>query len=61
MTIPISLFCNPGTISRNETAVREIANYAVDNGMYIILNLGAYNSSTWPWQFQLFKMQNHLG
>jgi len=42
-------------ISRNETAVREIANYAVDNGMYIILNLGTYNSSTWPWQFQLFQ------
>jgi len=42
-------------ISRNETAVREIANYAVANDMYIILNLGTYNSTTWPWQFQLFQ------
>ncbi|NLE06345.1 MAG: hypothetical protein GX638_16290, partial [Crenarchaeota archaeon] len=42
-------------ISRNESSIREICNYAVDNEMYIILNLGTYNSTTWPWQFQLFQ------
>lgn len=41
-------------ISRNETAVKEICNYAVDKGLYIIVNLGTYNKTYWPWQFQLF-------
>lgn len=42
-------------ISRNESAVREICNYAVDADMYLILNLGTYNETTWPWQYQLFQ------
>ena len=42
-------------ISRNESAVKEVADYAVAKGMYIILNLGTYNRTTWPWQYQLFQ------
>jgi hypothetical protein len=42
-------------ISRNESAVKEICNYAVNNGLFIIVNLGTFNETYWPWQFALFQ------
>jgi hypothetical protein len=43
-------------VSRNETAVYEVCDYAVDNGLSIIVNLGTRtNPSTWAWQIQLWK------
>jgi hypothetical protein len=42
-------------IRGNETAVKEICDYAVSQGLNIIVNLGTYYNDTWPWQFQVFK------
>jgi hypothetical protein len=47
-------------ISRNETAVKEICDYAVKNDLYIIINLGTYNKTYWPWQFELFCNGSNL-
>lgn len=44
-------------VSRNETAVYEICDYAVAKGLNIIVNLGTYsphNQSIWAWQNQVF-------
>lgn len=37
-------------LSRNETAINEICDYAVAQGLNVIINLGAYNTSSWFWQ-----------
>jgi hypothetical protein len=42
-------------VSRNETAIYEISDYAVAQGLNIILNLGTYDDVTWPWHFDIFK------
>jgi hypothetical protein len=42
-------------ISQNETAVYEICDYAVAQGLKIIVNLGAYYEDTWSWQIQILK------
>jgi hypothetical protein len=42
-------------ISRNETAIKEICDYAVAQGLHIIVNLSTYNHTYWPMQFQIFK------
>ena len=47
-------------ISRNETAVKEICDYAVKNDLYIIVNLGTYNKTFWSWQFELFCNGSNL-
>jgi hypothetical protein len=47
-------------ISRNETAVKEICAYAVKNELYLIVNLGTYNMSYWPWQFEVFRTGKQL-
>jgi hypothetical protein len=44
-----------GPISKNETAANEICNYAVNAGLNIIVNLGTYTRSDWPWQIQFFN------
>jgi hypothetical protein len=42
-------------ISRNETATKEICDYAVAQGLNIILNLGVHNQSTFTWQLPLLE------
>ncbi len=37
-------------ISTNETAAREICDYAVDAGLNIIINIGSWTPNNWPWQ-----------
>jgi hypothetical protein len=44
-----------GPISKNETAAREICDYAVNSGLSIIVNLGTYTRTGWPWQLQFFN------
>ena len=43
------------TVSRNETATKEICDYAVAQGLNIILNLGVHNESTFSWQQPLLE------
>jgi len=42
-----------GTISDNKTTITDICDYAVDSGLYIIVNLGVSQTYTrvWTWQF----------
>jgi hypothetical protein len=42
-------------VSRNETATKEICDYAVAQGLNIILNLGIHNESTFTWQQPLLE------
>ncbi len=51
------LVCNLQSwrVSKNETAVYEICDYAVAQGLNIIVNLGAYYDDTWSWQVQVLK------
>ncbi len=42
-------------ISRNETAINEILDYATAHGLYIIVNLSSYNQTYWPMQFKIFQ------
>lgn len=37
-------------ISTNETAAREICDYAVNAGLKIIINMGSWTPWNWPWQ-----------
>jgi len=39
----------------NETAVLEVCDYAVNQGLNIIVNLGSYHEETWPWQVEVFR------
>jgi hypothetical protein len=41
-------------VSRNETAIYEICDYAVAQGLNIIVNLGTYDNVTWPWHYDIF-------
>ncbi len=43
------------TVSRNETATKEICDYAVAQGLNIILNLGIRNDTTFSWQYPLLQ------
>jgi hypothetical protein len=42
-------------ISKNQTAVQEICNYATNAGLNIIVNLGSYNRENWAWQIQFYN------
>jgi len=42
-------------ISRNETAVKEICDYAVAQELNIIINLGVHNETTFTWQLPLLE------
>ncbi len=42
-------------INRNETATKEVCDYAVVHGLNIILNLGTHNDTTFPWQLPLLQ------
>jgi len=41
-------------ISRNETAIYEICDYAVAQNLNIIINLATYDNETWDWHFEIF-------
>ncbi|MGF3522708.1 MAG: hypothetical protein ACQXXJ_06395, partial [Candidatus Bathyarchaeia archaeon] len=41
-------------ISRNESAIYEICDYAVAQGLNIIINLGTYDNETWDWHYEIF-------
>jgi hypothetical protein len=46
---------NTGPISSNRTAVQEICDYAVDNGLHVIVNLGTWTNRTdWSWRVDFF-------
>ncbi len=42
-------------ISTNESAVKEICDYATNSGLNIIVNLGTFTRENWPWQLQFFN------
>ena len=42
-------------ISKNQSAVEEICDYAVNSGLNIIVNLGTWTRNNWPWQIQFFN------
>ncbi len=42
-------------ISTNESAVKEICDYATNAGLNIIVNLGTFTRENWPWQLQFFN------
>ena len=42
-------------ISTNETAAREICDYAVNAGLKIIVNMGSWTPWNWPWQIQFLN------
>jgi len=42
-------------ISTNESAVKEICDYATKAGLNIIVNLGTFTRENWPWQLQFFN------
>ncbi len=42
-------------ISTNETAAREICDYAVNAGLNIIINMGSWTPNNWPWQIQFLN------
>ena len=42
-------------ISTNETAAREICDYAVNAGLNIIVNLGTWTPSNWPGKFNFLN------
>lgn len=43
-------------ISKNQSAVEEICDYAVNSGLNIIVNLGTWTRNNWPWQIQFFNV-----
>ena len=42
-------------ISKNQSAVEEICDYAVNSGLYIIVSLGTWTRNNWPWQLQFYN------
>ena len=47
-------------ISTNETAAREICNYAVNAGLKIIINMGSWTPWNWPWQIQFLNTSRSI-
>jgi hypothetical protein len=43
------------SISKNQTSVQEICDYATNAGLNIIVNLGTYTRENWPWQLQFYN------
>ena len=46
------LDCGINPISTNESAVKEICDYATNAGLNIIVNLGTRTPENWAWQLQ---------
>jgi hypothetical protein len=47
-------------ISSNESAVKEICDYAVNAGLHIIVNLGTYTAQDWPWKIEFLNQSKQL-
>jgi len=47
-------------ISTNETAAREICDYAVNAGLKIIINMGSWTPWNWPWQIQFLNTSRSI-
>ena len=47
-------------ISKNQTAVKEICDYATNAGLNIIVNLGSYTRANWTWQVQFYNSSKEL-
>jgi len=47
-------------ISKNQTEVKEICDYATKAGLNIIVNLGSYNRENWAWQIQFYNSSREL-
>jgi hypothetical protein len=47
-------------ISTNETAAREICDYAVNAGLKIIINMGSWTPWNWPWQMQFLNTSRSI-
>lgn len=47
-------------ISTNETAAREICDYAVNAGLNIIINMGSWTPRNWPWQIQFLNTSRSI-
>lgn len=47
-------------ISKNQTAVKEICDYATNAGLNIIVNLGSYTRANWTWQVQFYNSSKVL-
>jgi hypothetical protein len=47
-------------LSDNLTAAREICNYAVDSGLYLVINLGTWLPQTWPEKIQFLNQSKAL-
>jgi hypothetical protein len=47
-------------ISKNQTAAKEICDYATNAGLNIIVNLGSYNRENWAWQIQFYNSSKEL-
>ncbi len=47
-------------ISSNESAVKEICDYAVNAGLNIIVNLGTYTREDWAWKIQFLNSSKEM-
>jgi hypothetical protein len=47
-------------ISTNESAAREICDYAVNSGLNIIINMGSWTPLNWPWQIQFLNTSRFI-
>ncbi len=48
-------------LSRNETATKEVIDYAVNSGLSVIINLGTYTNRTdWAWRLKFLKDATQL-
>lgn len=47
-------------ISTNESAAKEICDYAVNAGLNIIINMGSWTPWNWPWQIQFLNSSRNL-
>jgi len=49
------LDCGINPISTNQSAVKEICDYATNAGLNIIVNLGTWTRENWPWKIQFYN------
>jgi hypothetical protein len=43
------------SISTNESAAKEVCDYAVNSGLNIIINMGSWTPNNWPWQIKFLN------
>ncbi len=47
-------------ISNNESAVKEICDYATNSGLNIIVNLGTWTIEEWPWKLEFYQAAKQI-